>query len=142
MFYLSSYLEEHRDTYYDQLLSISRDGDWTGWCRFFLGGVRNQADENFERAHAILRLHEAYKPLVVEWTRSQFATAGLEQLFHRPIFKSTDFMEAAAIPAPTARRLLRSFEENGLIYKVKPARGKTPAMYSFPELMKIVDGSR
>lgn len=142
MFYLSSFLEEHREAYYDRLLAVSRDGDWTGWCRFFLEAVRDQAQENFEKAHAILQLHEAYKPLVIEWTRSQFATAGLEQLFHRPIFKSTDFIDAAEIPAPTARRLLRSFEEKGLIRKVRPARGQNAAMFSFPELMKIVDGNR
>lgn len=34
MFYISAYLEARRDAYYEQLLSISRDGNWTGWCGF------------------------------------------------------------------------------------------------------------
>jgi Fic family protein len=29
MFYLSTYLEAHREVYYDRLQAISRDGDWT-----------------------------------------------------------------------------------------------------------------
>src|SRR3546814_350268 len=42
-FYLSDYLESHRDEYYDGLLVVSRAGDWTGWCVFFLTAVIAQA---------------------------------------------------------------------------------------------------
>ena len=43
MFYISAYLEANRDEYYDRLLAVSRDGDWTGWCAFFLGAIQQQA---------------------------------------------------------------------------------------------------
>lgn len=36
MFYISAYFEKNRDEYYEKLLAISRDSDWTGWCAFFL----------------------------------------------------------------------------------------------------------
>ena len=39
MFYISAYFETHRDAYYDGLLSVSRDDDRTGWCRFFLEAI-------------------------------------------------------------------------------------------------------
>src|SRR3546814_19100992 len=45
-FYLSEYLESHRDEYYDRLLAVSRDGDWTGWCEFFLRAIVAQAEAN------------------------------------------------------------------------------------------------
>ena len=32
VFYISAYLEARRDAYYDGLLVVSRDDDWTGWC--------------------------------------------------------------------------------------------------------------
>jgi len=35
MFYISAYLEARRDVYYERLLAVSRDGDWTGWCVSF-----------------------------------------------------------------------------------------------------------
>ncbi len=35
MFYISAFFEAHRDEYYERLLSISRDNDWTNWCVFF-----------------------------------------------------------------------------------------------------------
>lgn len=35
MFYLSGYLEAHRDEYYERLKRIYQEGDWTGWIEFF-----------------------------------------------------------------------------------------------------------
>ena len=46
MFYISAYLESHRDEYYERLLAVSRDNDWSGWCAFFLNVVQIQAEEN------------------------------------------------------------------------------------------------
>jgi len=48
------YLDDHRDEYYDRLLAVSRDGDWTGWCGFFLRAVIEQSQTNQSRAQAIL----------------------------------------------------------------------------------------
>lgn len=38
-FYISGYLEAHRDEYYERLLAVSRDHDWTGWAAFFAQGI-------------------------------------------------------------------------------------------------------
>ena len=35
MFYISAYFERNRDEYYERLLAISRDGNWSDWCVFF-----------------------------------------------------------------------------------------------------------
>src|SRR5690625_4146440 len=70
-FYLSEYLESHRDEYYERLLAVSRDDDWTGWCRFFLDAIIKQAAANQEKAQAIHALYTARKDWMVEATRSQ-----------------------------------------------------------------------
>jgi len=56
MFYLSAYLEEHRDVYYERLLGVSRDGDWNGWASFFLTAVVEQAAVNTQKTREILTL--------------------------------------------------------------------------------------
>jgi len=38
MFYLSEYLENHRDEYYARLKAISSDDNWNDWLVFFAGG--------------------------------------------------------------------------------------------------------
>lgn len=143
MFYLSAYLEANRDAYYDQLLAVSRDGDWTKWCRFFLLGIREQAEQNLSKAKAILELYDRLKPAVVDLTRSQYAIHALDWIFSRPIFKSTDFIASAEIPAATARRLLAVLRTESLVLReLVPGRGRRAGSYVFPELLNIAEGKR
>src|SRR5690606_1376666 len=46
MFYLSEYLELHREDYYGHLQGISQRGDWGDWIAFFLAAVADQAAKN------------------------------------------------------------------------------------------------
>jgi len=82
MFYISAYFEARRDEYYDRLLAVSRDNDWTGWCAFFLQAVQAQAEENQRKAQAILNLYDSLKHRFAELTRSQYAIHALDWLFN------------------------------------------------------------
>ncbi len=142
MFYMSAYLEAHRSEYYDHLLAVSRDGDWTGWCAFFLRGVREQAEDNLAKARAILALYERLKPKILEWTRSQYAIHALDWVFGTPIFKGRDFVANARVPNPTARRLLVRLREEGMLREVVAARGRSAALYTLPERLNIAEGAK
>lgn len=142
MFYLSAYFEARRDEYYDRLLAVSRDGDWTGWCRFFLEATRNQAEANHKKAGDILELYASMKPRLHELTHSQYVVHALDWMFERPIFRSSDFVEAAGIPAPTARRVLRVLQRSNILRAITPAGGRRAATLAFPALLNIAEGSR
>ncbi|WP_343608762.1 Fic/DOC family N-terminal domain-containing protein [Novosphingobium sp.] len=139
-FYLSEYLEANRDEYYDRLLSVSRDGDWTGWVRFFLQGIIAQADVNTRKALAILRLHEEKRDWVAEVTHSQYAVRALDWIFQRPIFKTPDFIESAQIPGATARSIIRVLRDQGMLTELVAASGRAPATLAFSELLNIAEG--
>ncbi|MCB9738550.1 MAG: Fic family protein [Deltaproteobacteria bacterium] len=140
MFYISAYFEAKRDVYYERLLAVSRDDDWTGWCGFFLDAARSQAEANLERATAILGLYDALKSAVVDWTRSQYAVGALDWIFGRPIFSSTDFIADAQVPSATARRLLGVFREHGMVVEIEPPRGRRAAICALPRLLNIAEG--
>ena len=140
MFYISAYFETRRDAYYKGLLAVSRDDDWTGWCRFFLEAVRSQAEDNLSKAQAILALYEEMKRRVPELTRSQYAIRALDWIFERPIFKSSDFIASAGIPAPTARRFLGVLQSGGILRPLLAGRGRRAAILAFPTLLKIAEG--
>jgi Fic family protein len=139
-FYLSEYLEAHRDEYYDRLLAISRDGDWTGWCRFFLSALITQAERNQQRVQQMLELYNARKEWITEATRSQYAVRALDWMFERPIFKSTDFRDSVDIPEPTANRIIRVCRDEGLLREMRPGSGRRAAILCFPELINIAEG--
>jgi Fic family protein len=140
MFYISAYFEARRDAYYHKLLAVSRDGDWTGWCRFFLEAVRVQAEDNVTKAKAILELYENMKRRVAEITRSRYAIHALDWIFGRPVFSSSDFVAAAGIPAPTARRFLSVLRDGGVLKPLAVGRGRRAAVLVFPALLNIAEG--
>lgn len=140
MFYLSAFLESHRDEYYERLLAVSRDGDWTGWCRFFLLALKTQAEENQQKAAAILGLYERMKREVADLTRSQYAIHALDWIFERPIFKSSDFVASSGIPEPTAKRILPVLREAGVLRVLVEASGRRAFTLCFPALLNIAEG--
>lgn len=140
MFYLSEYLEAKRQEYYDRLLAVSRDGDWTGWCRFILEALRRQAQTNEAKARKILDLYQRKKDWFVELTHSQYAIRALDWFFNRPIFKTPDFVATAGIPKPTANRIVRLAKENNLLREILPGSGRRPSLLAFWELLNVAEG--
>jgi len=139
-FYLSAYFERNRNEYYDRLLAVSRDGDWTGWCAFFLRGVILQAEENQSKAQEILALYRELKDWIVGATHSQFAVRSLDWMFAHPIFRTSHFFSDCGIPRPTATRILREVRAKGLLNEVRPASGRRAATLAFPRLLNIAEG--
>ncbi|GBC64140.1 Fic family protein [Desulfonema ishimotonii] len=140
MFYISAFFERRRDEYYDRLLAISRDDNWTGWCEFFLNAVAEQALENQQKAMEILNLYEDKKNRIVELTHSQYAIHSLDFIFAQPVFKATDFTNKSEIPPPTAKRILSVLRNNGVLEMIRESRGRRPAVYVFTELLNIAEG--
>lgn len=140
MFYISGYLEAHRDEYYEQLLAVSRDDDWSGWCGFFLKVVQIQAEVNLAKAKAILELYDQMKIRFTKLTHSQYAIHALDWVFERPIFKSSDFVRAGMIPKPTAQRILILLKKEGILRELQPGSGRRAATLAYPELLNIAEG--
>jgi Fic family protein len=139
MFYLSEYLESHRELYYARLRGISQDGDWTSWLEFFLDAITQQAKTNTARVRAILELYERMKGRITELTRSQHALRVLDSLFDRPIFQSSDFVERSAIPKQSTSRFLATLRNAGILDLLRPAGGRQSAILVFRELLNCAE---
>ena len=139
MFYLSGYLEEHRDDYYRALESISRQDDWNGWIRFFLVAVRDQAEINTEKARNILDLYNRMKSQIQEAIRSQYLIQALDALFDKPIFTSNDFSKLSKIPRESSYHILNILKKEGIIVEQRPGQGQRAAILKFKELIDITE---
>jgi len=58
LLYLSLFLKEHRESYYEVLQRIRTEGDWEEWFRFYLRGVAEVAQQATETARRIIHLFE------------------------------------------------------------------------------------
>lgn len=139
-FYLSGYLEQRRDEYYERLLAVSRDGDWTGWCAFFLEATIAQAEENRLKAEASLALYAERKDWIVEATRSRYAVRALDWFFRQPVFRTSDFVADAGMSKRTAHRILQLMQDHGLLKERRSGSGNRATFLIFPELLNIAEG--
>lgn len=139
MFYMSAYLERHRDEYIASLQAISQAGNWVDWIRFFVRAVQGQAEDNLRKAKAIVTLYNEMKQVLSD-VRSQFALQALDALFDRPIFTSTGFAQRSGIAKHNAHRLLKALQEQNVIDTLRPGRGRTPATWVFRRLLNAAEG--
>ena len=139
-FYVSEYLEEHRQEYYDALLRVSSEDDWTGWCVFFLNALKEQGERNVGKAKGILDLYAEKKIWIREEKEIGLkdTTPALDFIFENVEFNSNSFIEKTEIKSATARRFLKSCAEKDLLTCTKEAKGRSPASYSFTELRDLI----
>jgi Fic family protein len=137
-FYLSAYLESHRDEYYKRLREISRTQDWLGWMEFFLQAVIEQAAASKAVVKNIMALYAEMKAQIPRLTRSSHATEALDLLFSKPMFTANDFSVRAGIPRGTAARLLKSLELGKIIERASVGQGREAGLYVFTKLLKVV----
>lgn len=139
MFYLSSYFEKNRGEYYERLENISKEGDWGGWINFFLTAITEQANLNNEKSQKILSLYDDMKQRVKEVTNSQYSIQALDALFEKPILSTPEFIDKSGIPKQSAWRIVNQLEENDILRSLKTHSGRSPAVYSFSELVEIIE---
>lgn len=81
---LSAYLEPRRYEYYDRLLAVSTQGDWSGWVRFFLEMLAHQAQDAMRRAVALQTLRDEYRARVTSAQASSLLPRLIDALFETP----------------------------------------------------------
>lgn len=144
MFYLSAYLEEHRDEYIAGLRALGRQrGAWNRWIAFFLRALDEQARANANKAQAIIDLYGELKERVIGLTHSQYGVPLLDQMFERPIFRSTSLKFAGDhVPSRQAiNRLLRILRDDGILKVVWPGRGRRAQTLVLPSLINLCEGA-
>jgi Fic family protein len=144
MFYLSEYLENHRDEYYMRLKAISSEGDWNGWVAFFLRAIAKQAVQNSKRVGAIKALYEEMKLVIQATTHSQYSVHVLDAIFSKPIFKTSDLAQQLTaeygIHEKTTPGLLRQLRDAGILREIQAGSGRRAAPLCFPRLINLAEG--
>ncbi len=139
LFYVSAYFEANRGAYYEGLLSVSRDDNWTGWCQVFLTAVMHQASEHRRVISRIKDLHDDLKTQVLDLTRSPYGTRAIDWIFRFPVFSGTEFMANTPATRSTVQRLLTSLVRGGVVDIVSEGRGQRATEYAFAKLLSIVE---
>ena len=130
-FYLSEYINRHRQQYYQALDFVrSSEHGLDQWIIFFLEGVIEIAKKSAGNLHASLKLDEAYKQKIdTEFSsrRHQKAYRLLDRLFFNPIIDVTTTAGHLQTSRQTANELLKDFCQLGILDP--HIRGKRPIYF-------------
>ena len=119
MLYLSTYLREHRDVYYDRLQATRDLGAWEDWLEFFLAGVAQVATEATVRVRQIMDLMERDRARLEALPRSTAnAYRLLDHLFDAPVVTVRSVADKLGVSDPTANKLVADFQDLGLVREV------------------------
>jgi Fic family protein len=114
LLYLSAYLERHRQDYYDALQAIRKTGDPVPWVELFLTAVQTQAGDAVQRAQRIIELRERYLQVAAAVGTSN-ALALVDLICENPVVTTRSIEGRLGVSRPTALRLLRRMEEQGVL---------------------------
>ena len=140
LLYLSAYLERRRQDYYDALQAIRETGDPIPWVDLFLTAVETQADDAVQRAERIIALRERYLQAAATMGTPN-ALALVDLICENPVVTTRSIEDRLGVSRPTALRLLRRMEEQGVLTEADSgARGQR--RYVARAMMEAVVGER
>jgi Fic family protein len=136
LLYLSTYIEAHRQEYYDLLQRVRTHGDWNSWLLYFLQGVEVTSRQAVRQAGALTGLREQ---LLIEIRSKPKAAALIDPLFSNPYMTVSRAAELLSVSLPTARQVIRTLEEAGVLQEVTGrAWGKA---YVAARILRLIENS-
>jgi Fic family protein len=142
MFYLSAYLDKNRDSYIDHLRNLGVvEGSWNAWITFFLTALIEQAQQNADKASAVMDLYESLKTRVIKLTQSKFAVPLLDVLFERPVLRSTQLDAMPGMPSRAMiNTLLNKLKSDGILKVIAQGAGQRAQILALAELLNLCEG--
>ena len=129
--YLSYFLKNNRNEYYEKLQNIRRKGEWEEWLLFFLKGVEEVSAQASLAAKQIILLREKHRSLITEkLSRSAGgALQVLEKLYTNPIVSVREIQEITGTSYPPANDLVKSMEEMKILKEITGRKRHRKYMY-------------
>jgi Fic family protein len=130
LLYLSLYLKEHRQMYYDLLDRVRMTGDWEAWVDFFLEGVEETARGAVQTARRLIELFEADNRRVQQGGRGAAnALRVLAALRERPVLTLNYLRDTHSMTFPTAGKAMHSLARMGIARELTGQRRNRVFVY-------------
>lgn len=112
---LSAYMDEHREEYTDRMLAVSQRGEWTEWVRFFLRGVKEQANDDIKRCKRLMNLRQTYLELS---DQKKVPVALVDYLFGYPALTIPMAAKLMGTTYQPGKRCVEALQESGVLQEV------------------------
>lgn len=142
LLYLSLYLKERRDAYYDLLTQVRLDGDWEAWVEFFADGVRESGALAATTAQRLVRRGREDRERVGALGRLAGSALRVHHAFmERPVANVNQLVSRTQLSPPAVLKALKGLQEAGLVREMTGRRRNRVYSY-YPYLTILSEGTQ
>jgi Fic family protein len=117
--YLSRFINQNKDEYYNLLQTVRDDEDWEAWLLYILKALDETAQDTSRIIQSIIILMQEYKVIIKDKLPQIYSHELINNLFSHPYTKNEFIVDELGIHRNTARRYLDGLVEIGLLEKQK-----------------------
>ncbi len=116
LLYLSLYLKENRDEYYDRLQRVRTHGDWEGWLAFYLRGIQVVARQATDTARKIVELFDRDRARIQKLGKAAGTALRVHDLLKRhAILSVAKGVEELGVAKQTVAAAVERLEHLGIL---------------------------
>ena len=134
--YISAYLNKNQELYYQNLKSVTENGDWEGYILFMLEGFRSQAIESKLKLFKMMALYEELKKTIRTNHQKMNAMETANHLFSGPVTTPTIFAKAMGMHIQTASKHLAELKRGGILSDSQMGKYH---LYYYNELIDLIN---
>lgn len=142
LLFVSKYILENRDDYYEKLRNVTYKKDWKSWILYMLDAFEHQARYTLHTLEKINRFKQNLEKRLDTVIGHTYARDTANFFYARPFFTQAEFGEALNVSYVTSRKYLAtlSSKEVGVIIRKKQT-GRNRYIYACPEYIKLLKNS-
>lgn len=139
LMYLSAFLKQHQQLYYQRLSAVRTDGDWEGWVSFFLEGVAFAAQQAERNIVALASLIHADRRKLLDAPKAGAVAYRLFELLPTmPRFTIERVRQALDTTFPTATAAVNLLVSLGIVSETTGQKKNRHYSYTkYIELMAV-----
>lgn len=115
--FLSNYIMEHKDEYYDGLSGITQRGNWKTWLLYILKAVEVTANLTYNKINDIISAKEAILEAIISDGNISRPESLVNALFTQPYTRVKHFTTMGLYAENTARKYLDQLARMGVLEK-------------------------
>ena len=133
--YLSRYIVQNKQEYYQLLLKVTREQDWVSWVCFMLNGVSDTATWTTNKIAAARSLIEHTTDYVRVRLPKIYSYELIQLIFEQPYCRIHNLVEASLAKRQTASTHLKKLCDIGVLQEVVSGKEK---LFVHPKLIQLM----
>jgi len=134
--YLSEYIIEHKEEYYEGLRSVTEKNDWSIFILYMMEMIESTAIKGLHRLESIIHIMESTGQEIKERLPKVYSKDLVEVIFKLPYTKRQNLIDIGLGTPKTVGNYLIALEEEGFLKSVRVGKEK---LYLNHRLMKILE---